>query len=246
MAKKTWTYKLRLLGRDPSRVPMARLAEYMTDFADLLGKEYLPVFKGVRRGSTCLLAAIPEANRPLAKVRISEAKTKPSSRAAKILDSIEAKIGADGLKGGELIDSDDNVIYLFKGTKPTISETIVVEQSGEIDGVVVGIVGADDTLHVTFRDGFGREFKLTVRDLATGQQLASRFRSGMVRCSARGKWRKQESGWLPDPTCQLDHYVDLDESPVKSIFDGLLDIKGNGWTELDDPVVAWQQVRGVH
>ena len=64
MAKKTWTYKLRLLGRDPSRVPMARLAEYMIDFANLLGKENLPIFKGVRPGSTCLLAAIPEPNRP--------------------------------------------------------------------------------------------------------------------------------------------------------------------------------------
>jgi hypothetical protein len=246
MVKKTWTYKLRLLGRNPSRVPMARLAEYMIDFAELLGKENLPVFKGVRRGSTCLLAAIPETNRPLAKVRISEAKTMPASRPARVLANIETKIGADGLTGGELIDSDDNVVYLFKGSKPVVSESFVVEQSGEIDGVVVGIVGADDTLHVTFRDWFGREFKLTVKDLATGQQLASRFRSGMVRCYARGKWRKQESGWLPDSTCQLDQYVDLDESPVKMVFDNLRDIKGNGWSELEDPIAEWQQVRGIH
>ena len=246
MAKKNWTYKLRLLGRDPRSVPMARLAEYMRDFAELIGRENQPVFKGVVRGSTCLLATVPEASVPLAKLRISEAKTMPNSKPARALNAIEANLGVDGLAGGELIDRDDNVIYLFKGQKPVVSESFVVEQAGEIDGVVVGIMGADETLHVTFHDWFGREFKCTVRDLEMGRELASRFRGGMVRCYVHGKWRKQDSGWLPESTCQLDRYSDLDESPVETVFEELRAIEGNGWSELEDPLATWREVRGIH
>ena len=71
---------LRIMRRNPERIPMDRLAEYLRLFADLLGAENHPVFKGIKRASTGLRAAIPLERQNHALLRLVEAKSQPESR----------------------------------------------------------------------------------------------------------------------------------------------------------------------
>jgi hypothetical protein len=58
MAARKFSFMLRLLDRNPDRVPLAHLGEYLQEFAWLLGEENKPVFKGIKNASIGCLAAV--------------------------------------------------------------------------------------------------------------------------------------------------------------------------------------------
>jgi hypothetical protein len=79
---------LRILQRNPDRIPMERLGEYIRLFAELLGTDNHPVFAGIKKASTGLKAAIPHDRRPYAQARLIEAKSEPTSKPARLLRGI--------------------------------------------------------------------------------------------------------------------------------------------------------------
>jgi hypothetical protein len=247
MKQPNWTFCLRLLGRNPNKVEMDRLAEYLTQFADLLGRDNKPVFKQIKRASTGIQAYVPPHAQHLAHARLVGAKSGVDSKAVKSLQTITRMIAEDDMPGGELLDANNNVIYLFEPSKPVPTDSATIEQVGEVDGIVVGVTGADDTLHITLRDWASRDVRLVVRNLEVGQGLAQVFRAGMVRCFVHGKWRRTESGWVPESgSCVLDRYEILDVAPAGSVLEQLRAIPGNAWTDLADAQFEWEQLRGIH
>ena len=106
---------LRILQRNPDRIRMDRLGEYIRQFAELLGTENSPTFKGIKKASTGLKAAIPAEREHYARLRLVEARTNSESRPARVLKSIEDMMGKDSIKEAQLLDSVGNVVYLLRG-----------------------------------------------------------------------------------------------------------------------------------
>jgi hypothetical protein len=247
MAHPTWTYMLRILQRNPDRIPMDRLGEYIRQFAELLGTENQPTFKGIKKASTGLKAAIPNERRPYAQQRLLEAKIKPDSRPAKNLRSIEDMLGEDGIKEAQLLDASENIVYLFKGHAPDTTPSVQLYQQGTVDGVVTGLVGADDTMHLHLRDHFDHDLRLVIRDETLARELLMLFRKGLVRVNVHGTWLRTELGWIPETNkCTVDSFEILDDTSPQEIFGALAAIESNGWITLDDPIYEWKVLRGVH
>lgn len=248
MAEKNWTYMLRILRKNPDQIRMDRLAEYMREFAGVLGIETFPIFKGIKKASTGLKVKIPHSCRHRAWKNVQEAKSVPASRSARSLRSIEKMLGEDNIQKAELIDSSDQVVYLFRG----IDEAPAflpgsIRQQGTVDGTITGLVGADDTMHLYIRDFADRTLRLLVRDEDVARQLLSHFRRGNLRFTVEGAWQRTEDGWIPETSkCLIESYEVLDDAPLTEIFESIAAIPGNGWNDVADPQGFWREIRGIN
>lgn len=247
MASKPHSFMLRILRRDPDAMPMSRLGEYIVEFAALLGAENKPVFRGIKKASTGLRAYTPPDRTPFCRERIKQAKTDPNSKSARHLHVIEEMLGVDAIAEAQILDERDNVIYLVFGHKQEDENAERLFQESWVDGVVTGLVGADDTMHLHLRDHFDRGLKLNIRDEVLARDILTHFRIGSVRLLVRGTWIRTENGWSPEASkCTVQRFEALEDTPISQILAAAARVKGNGWRELADPIANWEDIRGLH
>ena len=241
-----WTYMLRLLRCNPDRLRMDRLAEYLREFAEVLGLENAPVFKAIIKKSVGIATVVPIERQRSTHLRLLDARNKPESRAARHMQRIEALMGEDAIGQAELQDHTGKVIHLFKAGKPVEMAEAEVWQHGTVDGVVTGMVGADDTMHLYLRDVFDRDLRLIVRNEILARSLLRNFRAGCVRVSAHGTWVRTDHGWVPGINrCTVDSFETLDDASPADIFAALAQSEGNGWKEVDNAQALWEEIRGI-
>lgn len=248
MPKTRYSFTLRIPNRKASGVPMERIGEYIAEFARLLGEENKPRFKGIRNASVGYAAEVAPGREHWTHARIVEAKSKPNSRPGKHLVKLEEMMGEDGIPEAEILDAGDNVIHVIFGINPEADEdTERLFQESKVDGVVTGLIGVDDTMHLHLRDGFDRDLKLIVRDDQLARDLLKLFKIGTVRLVARGTWIRTENGWSPEVNkCVVMSFQPLDNTPFSTILERVARIPGNGWSELQDPMGTWDNIRGIH
>lgn len=154
-------------------------------------------------------------------------------------------VGADGVPGAEIRDMADNVVYLFPRRAMPATITPTLTQSSTIDGVVTGMVGADDTMHMHLRDWADRDIKIIVRDVDMARQLLTHFRKGIVRVTADGLWKRTDMGWIPENNrCTAKGFDVLNEDPVDVILERFVAVPGNGWKTMKDPMGFLRELRG--
>lgn len=242
-----WAYMLRIPDGSPDQIRMDRLAEYMREFAQLLGVKNNPVFVGIKDASIGLQTAIPSARRTDAWKRIQTAKISQDSQPARCLRRIESLLEEDGFNSAEVRDTSAKVIHLITAKRRDEVKGVTIKQHGEVDGVVTGLVGTDDTMHLHVRDALSRDIKLVVRDETMARELLTRFRHGHVRLRVHGTWVRTEDGWVPENNrCTVDGYQVLDETSASDVFAQIAATPGNGWCELPDPAAAWRDLRGIN
>ena len=248
MAARKFSFMLRLLDRNPDRVPLAHLGEYLQEFAGLLGEENKPVFKGIKNASIGCLAAVPVERVHMSRARITQAKNDEASRPGRYLRAIETLMGKDSIREAQILDQDGCVIHTIFGIKPepaTSNERLY--QEATVDGWVTGLVGADDSMHLYVRDNFDRDLRLIVRDDAMAREILKHFRAGTIRIRVRGTWQRNDNGWTPESSkCQVLSFEPLGDTPLGEVLAAAARIPGNGWTELKDPIAEWENIRGIH
>ena len=247
MAEARWSYMLRIMKRNPDRIPMDRLAEYMRLFAELLGSENRPVFKGIKKASTGLKAQLNDDRLVHVQARLRLVRAEPESRPARCAEALEAFLGEDGIAEAQLLDSGSNVVHLFHGLAAVDDEIDRVYQEGTVDGVVTGLVGADDTMHLHLRSINAQDLKLVVRDEDLARDILSYFRKGILRVSVQGHWLRSVDGWHPEANrCTVRSFVPLDERPASEVFRELAEVPDNGWKAMERPEAFWDEIRGIH
>lgn len=241
-----YSYMLRLLGRSPTKFPLKRLGEYLAEFADLLGEENHPRLVKIKNASIGVQAKVAEERQQQTHVRLVTAKSEPTSRAGKCLSRIQQMIDTDGITEAQLQDRTGNVVHLFKGQKVETSTMPTLYQSGSVDGVVTGLVGADDTMHLHLRDYLERDIRILVRDEHLARTLLSQFRRGTVRVHVQGYWKRTDQGWIPETSrCTASSFDVLDESPLSEVLAKFAAIPGNGWATMENPMAFWADLRGA-
>lgn len=237
----------RMLKRNPDRVPMDRLGEYLRVFAELLGPENGPIFKGIQKASTGLRALIPDDRIKPAQARLKLVRTQSDSRPARLAAELEAMLGADGIKEAQLLDARQQVVLLFHGQAPANEVLVRVWQEGTVDGMVTGLVGADDTMHLHVRALDGHDVKVLVRDEVLARDVLKHFRKGLVRVLVRGHWVRGDFGWHPETNkCVLRSFVVLDQSPLSEVLRDFAAVPNSGWQSVQAAEDFWRELRGLH
>lgn len=247
MGASKFSFKLRLLDRNPDRVPMAHLGEYIKEFAALLGEENKPVFKGIQKASIGCLAAVPVERVHHSRARITQAKNDETSKPGRHLRAIELLMGQDAISKAEILDERGDLIHTIFGIQPEpASSNERLYQEGVVDGWVTGLVGADDSMHLYLRDHFDRDLRLIVRDDAMARKILTHFRAGIIRLRVRGPWLRNDNGWSPEASkCLVLSFEVLEDTPFSEVLSAAASVAGNGWSEMKDPMAYWENLRGI-
>src|SRR5262249_27213693 len=84
----------------PESIPMAKLADYMADFATLLGRDHAVHFAGLEAGSTKIAAHVAFEDMPKVEGRLNDIRRgNPSKDAAKIFEQIDNRLANDNAVG---------------------------------------------------------------------------------------------------------------------------------------------------
>lgn len=243
--RKPWDFAFHIKGVSLDSLDMSRLAEYIKAFADLLGDGSAPKLAGIVKGSVVLRVRDCGEHPALARQRIRDAANDdaPGNAPYQKLINLMRKDGARGT----IIDPGKNVLLTFAPSRTANDDAkeYILHDNGELDGVVVGIAGKDDTVHVRLQAHDGTVNSVTVRDMGLARELAGRFRLGTVRVHVHGTWKRRTDGvWEPN-VVYADRIEDLDQSSAQDVFNALAAIPGNSWGALDDADALWRKIRGL-
>lgn len=245
MAKKpNWDYALRIKGVSLETLPIAVLAEYLKEFASLMGDSARPVLDGIVKGSVIVRVRQAGEHPAYTRNRLQQAANDPLGPGGRSYERITQLMVRNGAKG-DVIDRQEHTVIAFPGAAQVEEPDpeVIISDVGILDGLVVGVSGADDTVHLRLQDQGGVEHRITLRDLAMARSLAARFRTSPVRVHVHGTWRRSAKGKWEAHQVYADRIEDLDEESAKQVFDTLRAIKTE-WTDLADPLAELADIRG--
>ena len=205
----------------PSKLPMSRLAEYLAQFAALLGNEANVHFSKLTKGSSNCKAYADEQAVPKVRERVesvvSGTAPKPAMKAHKDIDDLLAQDNTTGgvyFGGQKLIE--------FPGRRRAHQEKIgPVNRSTSIDGQIFMIGGRDETINVHLRNK-DKILKCEVSiDLA--RRLAPYFLTGSVRLFGHGDWYRIDSNWEMGNFTATD-FVPLERKTLGETIEGVRQI----------------------
>ncbi len=199
---------------------MARLADYMTSFAELLGQRDHVHFGELKQGSRVVAACVDEIAQRKVERRVEEVRFGQGPESARrALRDIDDKLAEDNAIGHILRGGKAKVIEFAGRTRHVEAQLGPVEQAGAIEGQIVQIGGRDETINVHLKAG--DQFHLCITSKATARRLAEYIFGGPIRARGKGVWARMESGTWTLKRFVIEDFDPLDETPLSKLFDGL-------------------------
>lgn len=232
---KTELIQFRIDAFTPDTLPMSRLAEYLTQLADLLGSHEHVHFTSVRKGSAIPQAKVdyPAIPKVQARLQLAQSVDAPDD-IRKPLEAINRLLKAGG------------VVYLnFPGRDIPDEKPYRLREAGCLDGIVIRIGGTDKTIPVWLQSLDERTvYKGIDTTPETARALVGHYLGKPVRVHGQGVWERSGEGDWSLVTFHIAHFEELDETPAAEVFARLASHPGNGWADFDDPIREHQRIRG--
>ncbi len=228
----------------PDTLPMSRLAGYMADLAQLLGREEQVHFLRLEPGSTVMVQqierdAVPEVRRRLHGL-VEHTAPEDAARAYEALNRRLAKDEATG----RLLEGADNEVIQFPGRdRPPALTFDAFNQPGVLDGVLIRIGGRDDTVPAHLRDGKTIHVCNATRDMA--RRLAGHLYGPVLRVLGEGRWERTVDGTWFMKRFNISEFRELDDEPMSEVVERLRGVEGSGWKNVDDPLAEVRRLRGI-
>lgn len=235
-------YRFVIGAGSPETLPMARLAQYMANLAQLFGEDEGVHFVRLEAGSTALVQTIGPEALPKVRARIHAiAQDRPPRGAAGAIVKLNDLLAEDGTTGS-LRESGGAEVFHFPGRERSRSPTFgPFKQAGFLDGVLVRVGGTDDTVPVHLQDGDILHICNATRDMA--RRLALHLYDTALRVHGEGHWeRDSESVWQMR-RFDIASFETLDEAPLGAIVAQLREVPGNGWKNVVDPAAELRRLR---
>lgn len=179
----------------PETIPMARLAEYMRELSQMLGEPASVHFLRVEPGSTVIVHRVEREAIPKIRERILLVKNGDGpAEGMRAYNAINKLLRDDNAVGAYRGHKGSAVILKFPGRERIEERFSTIRQQGFIDGIVTGIRGRDETVHITL-DSEGKQISGCYTNRAIAKQLGSKLYEA-VRLFGKGKWfRDAEGTW---------------------------------------------------
>lgn len=223
---------------------MARLAQYMQNLAAMLGHEAGVHFQTLKQGSTKLVTRIDHEEVPKVAAHLERVKRGDGSpEAIKAQAEIDRLLAEDNATG--FVYEDDNMsaeIINFPGvTRPRPVIYGPFKQEGSLDGILISVSGADDTVHLQLQNGSIKYTGIdTNRD--TARQLA-KYMYEPIRIYGMGRWLRDEEGNWILKKFRVDNFFVLAPDDLSHTVNIVRNIEGSEWKQMDDPVSVLKNLR---
>jgi hypothetical protein len=211
-------YRFRIDAYTPETIPMARLAEYMGDLAELLGYKPSVHFVGLEPGSTAIVHRVDTEDVPKVETRLRQLdRNEAPPDVMKAYRSLDSKLANDNAIGS-LTGLQRHRVIKFPGRdRPKPLEYGAFRQRATLQGVLVRIGGRDETAHATIQDGDTYYSKCSIkRDLA--RQLAPYLFGQPIRLHGSGRWNRNADGEWELLQYSVESFEPLDDAPLSSVL----------------------------
>jgi len=225
----------------PETLPMERLAQYMLQFAKLLGEPERVHFVHVDTGSAVLRARVEDVALPKVDRRLYEAaRGQGDGVALRALQSIDDMLAEDNAVG-QLLDDGDAEIIAFPGRNRSKQlEYGPLREDGVLEGVVIKVGGEADRAPIWLRDN-QHIYKRCSATWPLAEVLAKHLNRSIVRVSGSGSWVRLSTGAWFMRSFEIRDFEVLDESPLTDVIKRLHAVEGADWG--DDPLTDLARLR---
>ena len=206
----------------PATLPMARLAEYMTDLALILGEKEHVHFIELRESSAAVVHAIDHEAVPKVRARVHAVKTGDAQpEAMNAQDRIERRLRTDNAHGVLRPDgNDDGRLLYFPGASSTLEpEYGPFSEQGQLYGVPISVGGKRPIVNIHLQDGKHTHYCESSRELAL--QLAPLMFHHHVRVYGTGKYFRDTDGNWEMRGFRISQFEELDARPLAETVERL-------------------------
>lgn len=231
----------------PETIPMAKLAEYMADFAALLGKENAVHFAGLEKGSTKLAARVEFEDMPKVTTRLHDIRRgNPPKDAIKIFTQIDARLANDNAIGRIFVEGEeeaDNVeLLIFPGrNRPKAQSYGPFMQGGSLDGLLISVGGKDDTIPLRLQNG-----ETTYGNCDTTRTIArelGKYLFEPIRIHGTGRWMREADGTWTLIRFRVHRFDVLAKDGLRDSVAALRAVRGSGWKDVVAPLDELDDLR---
>jgi hypothetical protein len=185
----------------PDTLPMERLAEYLKEFASLLGNEANVHFDKVEKNCAALASFSDRTVTPKIRRRLEEVIEGSAPKTAiKSNSTIDEMMRADNAAGYVDFGGKTKLIE-FPGRKRAPQQRIgPVQRRSVIEGQIFQIGGKDETInvHLCNPQKPSETYRAEV-SISLARKLMPYFLVGKVRLFGEADWYRTDAGWLMSP-----------------------------------------------
>jgi hypothetical protein len=236
-------YRLEIDAFTPQTLPMARLAEYLSDLAVLMGEREHVHFRNLEDGSAVLVSSVDWEALPKVRTRLNAVKRRQApADVLRVADAMNRRLAEDNASA-TLIDPKGTRVLRFVGRDRGAEPDYVFTQLEELYGVVIVVGGTSDPLPVHLQDEDVVHLCEAPRSLA--REIAAHIFgppllvSGIARRSrgADGEWKTR--------SFRIQEFRPLDDRPLVEVVRQLREVDAE-WTSRRDPLGELEKLRKGH
>lgn len=235
---------LYIQGVSIENLSLEDIGEYVSDFAELLGKDVEPKYDSITRGSLRIRARVPIHREIDVKTRGFLLRTGDAPEdAVRARERISRRLGRNHAKRATLLDSAQSKVIEIPVERPVeVSPSVPsLTRAGSLQGKIIRIGGRQDTVSVEIQDVDGVVYLCrTTRDKA--RKLAREMFDPVVRVHGSGRWYRTDEGIWRVEDFQISDYEVLDDASFSQSIAELRAIPSN-WKDLDDPHAELNRLR---
>ena len=220
--KKTGRAELRfeIDAFSPETLPMARLAEYLTQLAVMLGETRSTHLVRIEGGSTVLVHEVDRAVLPAVENRIAAVREGRGAQAARrAFSKMNGHLAEDDARASLHSGDSDTRLLVFPGRAESRGDLRPPKQRGTVSGVVIRVGGVGDRIPVLL-DCRGKQTPGCHADRTTAKELG-RHLFDPVRLYGEGQWKRGADGVWAIDRFSIDRFTPLDKATLSEVLEDL-------------------------
>jgi hypothetical protein len=229
-------FTLHIEGVNIDNVTLEDIGQYLSDFAELLGRDASPRYHSIKRGSLTIAAKVPSANEIDVKTRGFLLRTGDAPEdAIRARQRISKRLGVHRARKATLLDpSKTKVIEIPIDKVVSQVEVPALARSGSLQGKVIRLGGKHDIVSVEIQDVDGHVYMCRAsRDLVKRLVRESILFESTIRVHGAGKWRRGDDGVWYVEDFQIANFETLDGDDLREVVAEIQRIP-SAWLDQED------------
>jgi hypothetical protein len=230
----------------PETIPMAKLAEYMADFAALLGREHAVHFDRLEKGSTKIAALVEVEDVPKVANRLTDVRRgNHTKEIARTFEQIDNRLANDNAIGRIYVEGKEGAadeVLIFPGRdRPKAQSYGPFWQEGHLDGILISIGGKDESVSLRLQNG--DSFYTNCDTTRTIARDLAKHLFEPVRIHGNGKWTREINGKWTLNRFKVLSFTVLEDDSLRDTVTALRAVRGSGWKSISDPLAELTDIR---
>jgi hypothetical protein len=227
-------YRFEIDAYTPETIPLARLSQYLSDLARMMGESANVHLARIEKGSTVPVIRVDWEAEPKVRDRIRAVKfNEGPPEAQKAYKEINRKLVQDNANG-VLLDPGKSKVIRFPGRDAANQpEFGPIRQNAVFQGIPIRIGGELDPVPVHLEDGETKHIVMAPRRIA--KQLGPHLFTSVVRIEGKGRFLRDRTGEWTVQDFYAQSFDVLSEGNIRTDISRLRAIPAS-WKETEDPI----------